>query len=340
MPSPKPGRSPASGPHIKINTSSTRFPQRFRRSRCRGVPRGQDPVFIRAPRSPAGPGRRGKAGFGQAGADRSGFKRPGSSPQYIAGRTASAWPAPRLHRGGAGPGAPATVGRHLPCVSEFICGDIQPVSGARFATAVTGRLLPLGAVIGHDHAEGSVTDEPVENGDFTAFPVEFERGLGPWGGLARGVRAAEWPGVPGPLRERGGEVRPALPGRDSVVPARRRRGGQGRRAVVLGPDRPSPRGGLAMDAPGFRVRSERHLRSPGPRLRRGGRRAAGGRIAAVLRSVRRGCATWGLSLRSPGRQGRRSRKPGRLRTRLPARFRRGSAPRQSGVALPLGVIHI
>jgi hypothetical protein len=181
MPSPKPGRSPASGPHIKINTSSTRFPQRFRRSRCRGVPRGQDPVFIRAPRSPAGPGRRGKAGFGQAGADRSGFKRPGSSPQYIAGRTASAWPAPRLHRGGAGPGAPATVGRHLPCVSEFICGDIQPVSGARFATAVTGRLLPLGAVIGHDHAEGSVTDEPVENGDFTAFPVQFERGLGPWG---------------------------------------------------------------------------------------------------------------------------------------------------------------
>lgn len=254
MPSPKPGRSPACGPHIKmINTSSTRFPQRFRRSRChrrghgwhcpcRCVPRGQKPVFIRAPRSPAGPGRRGKAGFGQAGADRSGFKRPGSSPQYIAGRTASAWPAPRLHRGGAGPGAPATVGRHLPCVS--------------------------------------------------------------------------------------------------VVPARRRRGGQGRRAVVLGPGRPSPRGGLAMDAPGCRVRSERHLRPPGPRLRRGGRRAAGGRIAAVLRSVRRGCATWGLSLRSPGRQGRRSRKPGRLRTRLPARFRRGSAPRQSGVALPLGVIRI
>lgn len=145
MPSPKPGRSPACGPHIKINTSSTRFPQRFRRSRrhrrghgwhcpCRGVPRGQDPVFIWAPRSPVGPGRRGKSGFGQAGADRSGFKRPGSSPQYIAGRTESAWPAPRLHRDGAGPGAPATVGHQARAFAGEVAGlpegESQPCCAA------------------------------------------------------------------------------------------------------------------------------------------------------------------------------------------------------------------
>lgn len=107
MPSPKPGRSPACGPHVKINTSSSTFPQRFRRSRChrrghgwhcpcRGVPRGQNPVFIRAPRSPAGLGRRGKAGFGQAGADRSGFKRPVPPRSTSPGR---------LHRRGRRPGS-------------------------------------------------------------------------------------------------------------------------------------------------------------------------------------------------------------------------------------------
>ncbi len=73
------------------------------------------------------------------------------------------------YKGGPGSGALADVGSHLAYVSEFLCGDIKSVSGGRLSTVINKRPLPLGAVMGHDHAAVSDTFEAVENDDYAAF---------------------------------------------------------------------------------------------------------------------------------------------------------------------------
>ena len=154
------------------------------------------------------------------------------------------------YKGGPGTGALADVGSHAAYLAEFLCGDVQEVSGGRFATAITQRPTPLGSVIGHGHA--AVTDqyEAVENDDYAGFSASFEHGVGVVqvsrvaaghpNGLALEVfgdqGAAKWE------QERPAEFQLMLNEGPSAT--------RGYRRVVIGPDHPYVEGGLPMDAPG------------------------------------------------------------------------------------------
>src|SRR5829696_6614188 len=81
-------------------------------------------------------------------------------------------------KGAPGSGALADIGSHAAYLAEFLCGDIQEVSGGRFATAITERPVPLGAVIGHGQVAVSDTYEAVENDDYAGFGATFEHGVG------------------------------------------------------------------------------------------------------------------------------------------------------------------
>ena len=82
------------------------------------------------------------------------------------------------YKGAPGTGALADIGSHLAYLVEFLCGDMQEVSGGRFATAIKERPVPLGAVVGHGHVAVSDTYEPVENDDYASFSARFEQGAG------------------------------------------------------------------------------------------------------------------------------------------------------------------
>jgi predicted dehydrogenase len=154
------------------------------------------------------------------------------------------------YKGAPGSGALADVGSHAAYLAEFLCGDVQSVSGGRFATAITERPVPLGAVIGHGQAAVSDKVEPVENDDYASFSAQFERGVGVVqvsrvaaghpNGLALEVfgdqGAAKWE------QERPAEFQVML----NEGPA----GTRGFRRVIIGPEHPYVAGGLAMDAPG------------------------------------------------------------------------------------------
>ncbi len=152
------------------------------------------------------------------------------------------------YKGGPGSGALADVGSHLGYVAEFLCGDIREVRGGRLETVIGSRPLPLGAVMGHDHAAVSDILEPVENDDYAAFSVGFGAS---GGGLAVSRVAA---GHANSLLlevfcENGAATfdqrRPSEIGlflRDDPST-------DGYRQVILGPQHPYLSGGLAMDAP-------------------------------------------------------------------------------------------
>lgn len=153
------------------------------------------------------------------------------------------------YKGGPGSGALADVGSHLAYVGEFLCGDIKAVSGGQLSTAISKRPLPLGAIMGHDHAAVSDTFEAVENDDVASFSAEFEQCIG---SLSVSRVAA---GHANSLMfevfcENGAAVfdqrRPSEIGLFlSEGPGAR----NGYRQVILGPDHPYIAGGLAMDAP-------------------------------------------------------------------------------------------
>jgi predicted dehydrogenase len=152
------------------------------------------------------------------------------------------------YRGGPGSGALADVGSHLSYVAEFLCGDIREVRGGRLETVIGSRPLPLGAVMGHDHAAVSDVLEPVENDDYAAFSV----GFGEAGGGLEVSRVAA--GHANSLifevfcengaatfdQRRPSEISLFLHD-DSRT--------DGYRQVILGPQHPYLAGGLAMDAP-------------------------------------------------------------------------------------------
>ncbi len=154
------------------------------------------------------------------------------------------------YKGAPGSGALADVGSHAAYLAEFLCGDVQSVSGGRFTTAITERPVPLGAVIGHGQAALSDQLEPVENDDYAGFSAQFERGVGVVqvsrvaaghpNGLALEVfgdqGAAKWE------QERPAEFQLML----NEGPA----GQRGFRRVIIGPEHPYVSGGLPMDAPG------------------------------------------------------------------------------------------
>jgi len=152
-------------------------------------------------------------------------------------------------KGGAGSGALADVGSHLAYVAEFLAGDIQSVNGGRLATEISRRPLPIGTVIGHDHAEVSDVYEDVENDDYAGFSAQFANGVGQLevSRVAAGHANSLTFEV---FCENGSAVfdqrRPAeiglfLSGGSSVT--------NGFRQVILGPGHPYLSGGLPMDAP-------------------------------------------------------------------------------------------
>lgn len=153
------------------------------------------------------------------------------------------------YKGGAGSGALADVGSHLTYVSEFLCGPIQSVSGGLLDTVITERPLPLGAVLGHDHAEVSDVTEPVENDDVASFGVRFEQGVGTLqvsrvaAGHANALIVEVFCENGSAVfdQSRPSEIQLYLHGDSDRT--------NGYRRVILGPEHPYLRGGLAMDAP-------------------------------------------------------------------------------------------
>jgi predicted dehydrogenase len=154
------------------------------------------------------------------------------------------------YKGAPGSGALADIGSHAAYLAEFLCGDIQEVSGGRFATAIPQRPVPLGAVIGHGQVAVSDTYEAVENDDYASFSARFSNGVGVVqvsrvatghpNGLALEVfgdsGAAKWE------QERPAEFQLML--NEGAA------GTRGFRRVIIGPDHPYVAGGLPMDAPG------------------------------------------------------------------------------------------
>jgi predicted dehydrogenase len=157
------------------------------------------------------------------------------------------------YKGAPGSGALADIGSHVAYLVEFLGGDVQEVSGGRFATAITERPVPLGDVVGHGHVEVSDTYEAVENDDYASFSARFEQGVGVVqvsrvaaghpNGLALEVfgdkGAAKWE------EERPAEFQLML----NEGPA----GTRGFRTVIIGPEHPYFVGGLPMDAPGVGI---------------------------------------------------------------------------------------
>lgn len=154
------------------------------------------------------------------------------------------------YKGAPGTGALADVGSHAAYLAEFLGGDVEEVSGGRFATAITERPVPLGAVVGHGQAAVSDRYEPVENDDYASFSAKFAHGVGVVqvsrvaaghpNGLSLEVfgdqGAAKWE------MERPAEFHLMLNEGPSAS--------RGYRRVIIGPDHPYVAGGLPMDAPG------------------------------------------------------------------------------------------
>ncbi len=154
------------------------------------------------------------------------------------------------YKGAPGSGALADIGSHAAYLAEFLCGDVQEVSGGRFATAITERPVPLAATIGHGQAAVSDVYEAVENDDYAGFSARFANGVGAVqvsrvaaghpNGLALEIfgdqGAAKWE------QERPAEFQLM---QNEGPPENR-----GYRRVIIGPDHPYVAGGLPMDAPG------------------------------------------------------------------------------------------
>lgn len=79
-------------------------------------------------------------------------------------------------QGPLGTGALIDLGAHIIDLAEYVCGPIVSVSGAAFGISIPERHLPVGNVIGHDHAELSENTEPVTNDDSVAFTAKFANG--------------------------------------------------------------------------------------------------------------------------------------------------------------------
>lgn len=79
-------------------------------------------------------------------------------------------------RGDLGSGALADLGAHIIDLAEYVAGPIVSVAGADFTISVKERNLPLGNVIGHDHAELSDEKEAVTNDDSAVFTATFANG--------------------------------------------------------------------------------------------------------------------------------------------------------------------
>lgn len=153
-------------------------------------------------------------------------------------------------KGQPGSGALADVGSHMAYIAEFLCGDMTAVSGGQLSTVIKERPLPLGAVMGHDHAAVSDVFEPVTNDDYAAFSATFANGAGAIevsrvaAGHANSLIFELFceNGAAAFDQRRPSEIQLFLRDGKSAQ--------NGYRQVILGPDHPYIAGGLAMDAPG------------------------------------------------------------------------------------------
>ncbi|GAA3949985.1 Gfo/Idh/MocA family oxidoreductase [Gordonia caeni] len=158
-------------------------------------------------------------------------------------------------KGGPGTGALADVGSHLSYIGELFGGRVRAVRGGTLHTAYPTRPKPLGQVVGHEGGAVSDEREPVENDDVAGFFVDYADG---GTGSLQVSRVA--PGHPNTLKfevfctkgsasfdfRNPGQVHVNVVGDGDADLG-------GTRTIVLGPEHPYWRGGLAMDAPGVGV---------------------------------------------------------------------------------------
>ncbi|WP_194396385.1 Gfo/Idh/MocA family protein [Microbacterium atlanticum] len=159
------------------------------------------------------------------------------------------------YKGPNGSGALADVGSHLTYLAEFVGGaQFTSVRGGTLSTVIPTRPKPLGAVVGHEGGAVSDEREPVENDDVAAFSGLLANGATATLQVSR-VAA----GHPNSLSievfgDKGaasfdfrhpGEIQLYLAGESPAT--------AGYRTVILGPQQPYWKGGLAMDAQGVGV---------------------------------------------------------------------------------------
>ncbi|MGA0566856.1 Gfo/Idh/MocA family protein [Rathayibacter sp. KR2-224] len=161
------------------------------------------------------------------------------------------------YKGPSGSGALADVGSHLSYLAEFAADSrIEAVRGGTLNTVIRSRPKPLGAVVGHERAAVSDEREAVENDDIAAFSARLASGATATLQVSRvsaghpntlGIEVFGENGSASFDFRHPGEVRVFLS--DDTADA----GVNGYRTVVLGPEHPYWRGGLAMDAPGVGI---------------------------------------------------------------------------------------
>jgi predicted dehydrogenase len=153
------------------------------------------------------------------------------------------------YKGPPGSGALADVGSHLAYVAEFLCGDVRSISGGRLSTVIGQRPLPLGAVMGHEHAAVSDEFEDVDNDDYAAFSAEFDEGVG--GFEVSRVAAGHANSLIFEVFCENGAARfdQRRPAEIELFLSDGPSAQNGYRQVLLGPEHPYLAGGLAMDAP-------------------------------------------------------------------------------------------
>lgn len=155
------------------------------------------------------------------------------------------------YKGVTGTGALADIGSHLIDLAEFVCGDLESVSGAAFTTRVTERAVPLGTTYGHAAAELSDVVEPVENDDVASFTARFASGAVGTFSISRVAPGHANSLAFDVMAERGAAKwdmdRPA---EFSVIRRLRGDGLDGYNQVLAGPAHPYVKGGLPMDFPG------------------------------------------------------------------------------------------
>ena len=154
------------------------------------------------------------------------------------------------YKGRPGSGALSDIGSHLVDLAEHLCGPMTAVRGAVLSTVIKERALPAGAAVGHAAAELSDVREPVENDDLVTFTATFASGAT---GTLSASRVAY--GLPNSLGFEmfgsGGAATfdLARPSEFGIIDGSAAGATQGYRQVLVGPDQPFLKGGLAMDFP-------------------------------------------------------------------------------------------
>lgn len=155
------------------------------------------------------------------------------------------------YKGGPGSGALGDLGSHVIDTGEYLNGPVTAVRGAFMDTLYKERHLPLGAVVGHGHAEVSDEVEPVENEDFLTFTCTFANGaIGTYtiSRVAFGTPNSQTYHVVGPQAQASFDI--TKPAEFMYDDAQASPDTRGQRRVILSADTPLYANSCAMDAPG------------------------------------------------------------------------------------------